>query len=456
MKPPLPCIERLADGVGCADYAEPGTSRCADHAHLGPKTRSRGTTAAWARARKAALERDGWRCTVCGLTQDQAKAEGRGLEVHHVNASHARAGRSLDRDEHPLEELVTVCHEHHRQTMRRKTRPTWADRRRELDARAQARREAGGHKLAVVVDADVADAGEGQEVRAHVERQVRAEVGDQVEACERLAEFVTSRCSPWPGRELDEKRADPIIAAEFARARKSYAAVLHLVLGGFGPQAAMLNRALFEGTAVAHWAHANPQRAWELFRKHERHNELLWGDVLTGVGWVEPDEMDAGTKEERAELDDLFGTYGHRVWTGHKNLREVVKEIEHLWPEGGAREDLWAYFRVSHRDNNQHLHSSVTALMGGTRTEGNAVAFDSVPSSAHLDRALIGGLWCYSQTVTLIWDHFELDGRHELDALMAELKMPFITVDPALAKQVGRNGPCPCGSGRKYKRCHGA
>jgi preprotein translocase subunit SecA len=21
--------------------------------------------------------------------------------------------------------------------------------------------------------------------------------------------------------------------------------------------------------------------------------------------------------------------------------------------------------------------------------------------------------------------------------------------------QVGRNDPCPCGSGRKYKRCHG-
>ncbi|MGQ0723494.1 MAG: SEC-C metal-binding domain-containing protein, partial [Candidatus Eiseniibacteriota bacterium] len=23
------------------------------------------------------------------------------------------------------------------------------------------------------------------------------------------------------------------------------------------------------------------------------------------------------------------------------------------------------------------------------------------------------------------------------------------------AKPVGRNDPCPCGSGQKYKRCHG-
>jgi uncharacterized protein YecA (UPF0149 family) len=23
-------------------------------------------------------------------------------------------------------------------------------------------------------------------------------------------------------------------------------------------------------------------------------------------------------------------------------------------------------------------------------------------------------------------------------------------------KKVGRNDPCPCGSGKKYKKCHGA
>jgi preprotein translocase subunit SecA len=33
------------------------------------------------------------------------------------------------------------------------------------------------------------------------------------------------------------------------------------------------------------------------------------------------------------------------------------------------------------------------------------------------------------------------------------------TVDPATLRaavpQVGRNDPCPCGSGKKYKHCHG-
>jgi preprotein translocase subunit SecA len=26
----------------------------------------------------------------------------------------------------------------------------------------------------------------------------------------------------------------------------------------------------------------------------------------------------------------------------------------------------------------------------------------------------------------------------------------------AKSDKVGRNAPCPCGSGRKYKKCHGA
>jgi preprotein translocase subunit SecA len=33
-----------------------------------------------------------------------------------------------------------------------------------------------------------------------------------------------------------------------------------------------------------------------------------------------------------------------------------------------------------------------------------------------------------------------------------ETAAPFVRAVP----KVGRNEPCPCGSGRKYKHCHGA
>jgi preprotein translocase subunit SecA len=37
------------------------------------------------------------------------------------------------------------------------------------------------------------------------------------------------------------------------------------------------------------------------------------------------------------------------------------------------------------------------------------------------------------------------------EAETAEQAQPFVRED----KKVGRNEPCPCGSGKKYKQCHG-
>ena len=74
-----------------------------------------------AKARNAALERDGYRCTRCGKTQEQAKAEslrGHGLEVHH------RSGASVRADHHDLDDLLTLCRDCHLDTIRpRSTRP---------------------------------------------------------------------------------------------------------------------------------------------------------------------------------------------------------------------------------------------------------------------------------------------------------------------------------------------
>jgi preprotein translocase subunit SecA len=32
---------------------------------------------------------------------------------------------------------------------------------------------------------------------------------------------------------------------------------------------------------------------------------------------------------------------------------------------------------------------------------------------------------------------------------------PNVVQQPKRAKKIGRNEPCPCGSGKKYKHCHG-
>ena len=54
------------------------------------------------------------------------------------------------------------------------------------------------------------------------------------------------------------------------------------------------------------------------------------------------------------------------------------------------------------------------------------------------------------------------DGLDELSALarefanIADPPLPAAFYDKnGKLKKVGRNEPCPCGSGKKYKKCHG-
>lgn len=43
----------------------------------------------------------------------------------------------------------------------------------------------------------------------------------------------------------------------------------------------------------------------------------------------------------------------------------------------------------------------------------------------------------------------------ESGVLMADPTVTQVSDAPWLVPRIGRNKPCPCGSGQKYKRCHG-
>ena len=68
-------------------------------------------------------------------------------------------------------------------------------------------------------------------------------------------------------------------------------------------------------------------------------------------------------------------------------------------------------------------------------------------------------------------DELPMMEAHHIDALTGEDDLaegPLLTVTPGKAAgkmdpkkpdtwgKVSRNDPCPCGSGKKYKHCHGA
>jgi 5-methylcytosine-specific restriction endonuclease McrA len=83
---------------------------CADHPPS-PKPRFSDRTAAWQRARKAALHRDGHRCVRCGATSTETLR----LHVHHI-APRAQGGT------HALKNLLTLCDVCHPRVERGKRR----------------------------------------------------------------------------------------------------------------------------------------------------------------------------------------------------------------------------------------------------------------------------------------------------------------------------------------------
>jgi hypothetical protein len=106
---PKPCIERLSDGRGCPNFAvvgvngKGGNGRCEQHGGKPYK----GGTHAWKKARAAALNEAGNRCERCGKTQAQARAEGKPLQVHHLERGASIASGRHDR----LRALCRVCHD---------------------------------------------------------------------------------------------------------------------------------------------------------------------------------------------------------------------------------------------------------------------------------------------------------------------------------------------------------
>jgi hypothetical protein len=246
--------------------------------------------------------------------------------------------------------------------------------------------------------------------RVRIESEVRELFALQLAPAEELRDIGVDNISNWSGRSIDPDTVDWLIAAESARATKTYIGMIHLVLGGFGPQAAMLNRSLFEGTVIAHWITVEEATALDRFNKHARHNALLWVGAFEKVGWMEPAVLTEAERAERDELNGMFGPHGERNWTGH-NLHTLTEKVAHLWDDGG--EDLWLHYRIAHRDNNQVLHASHDALAGSMQNTGDAMIFDGFPSSRYITRALIGGFWAYLQTLSLVFDHFGMAQARE-------------------------------------------
>ena len=223
----------------------------------------------------------------------------------------------------------------------------------------------------------------------------------------------------------------------------------------------MLVRAMFESVVVGSWARVNPETALELLLRNAKYQERVrWEAYAKYTDWVVKPEPEpaALTAPERAEAEQLFGKFAERAWTGHTSVRVVLREVEPSLPEE-IRKILQRFAEVLVPEHNWLVHSSPLALFSRIRLDESTrkLKVNIGASPAFVLNALVDSTALQHAMLQLYVDHFALDGfRGPLEEaytqVMARLRQ---AAEQTAVPKVGRNDPCPCGSGRKYKRCHG-
>ena len=298
------------------------------------------------------------------------------------------------------------------------------------------------------------------QVQEKIERQFRLELS-AVRDLHALSDRFLGAISIGRGT---RDKADEILAFSAARETTTFKATLFLVEAGFGRQAMMLNRSTFEGMAVAYWVAANQQEAVDRFNKA---NEFALHLMREKIMASQPDAeiSDAGKldPERVEEAEGLFGKYNQYLFTGHKSLWALVNDIEDRWEEA-ERTALKLYFDYEHQRNNMELHPSASALFSSVRNpiarqDGRpGMTLRIGPGSAELDAAFLGLFYIQQNLLRLLVEEFELgdDALAELGNCVEKNQYAFAVRDKTTDRDVGRNDPCWCGSGKKYKKCHGS
>lgn len=285
------------------------------------------------------------------------------------------------------------------------------------------------------------------------EEATHHQFGGQISSCERLCAYGQGLTKQWPGRPI-EHPSDGIVFTLYARSLDTFASAILTARMGYGAQACMLNRSLFEDMIDAHWVHSNPDLAVKRYEDHFNHGRMLLSETVKRY----PEQFDGAElprfdEQDRDRLDRIYGPWGSKPWSG-VNLHERVNAVEDQWLDEASRRTLHFFHDVAHRENNQVLHASSAHLNSRVQADGETLTFQVGPNTELLDQALFGSFWIFSNTVGLMHDRFEIQVSERLKEEIFST-VEFVTLGEEQLRDVGRNDPCPCGSGHKFKRCHG-
>lgn len=272
----------------------------------------------------------------------------------------------------------------------------------------------------------------------------------EFDACKRLLHLIKNEI--LEGRHELPRQVDLVIDLETVKAVNTFEAILHLSLDGFGMQAEMLLRPMFEAVVTSAWAQRHPDEVEERYPLHRDFLLDLWARARRESGLYQ----DIGAPvplgpEDQARAIGWFGQFGQRNWTGH-TFREMAQEFV----ESSERHDafhLANYLKLVHPFVNWMLHSSGLNFYRLIAVEEGGPTATIGPSQVAIRDAMDMGWNLAVLAVGIFADHFALDAGDRFARSAFDVWAAF--KDPAVMKHLGRNDPCPCKSGLKFKICHG-
>lgn len=246
-------------------------------------------------------------------------------------------------------------------------------------------------------------------------------------ACYALHEFAREHRplhEPYPGP------AGVLLVVIYARASKSFEASLLLASDGYGPQARMINRSLFEDMATGHWVKRNRDTALPQLEKHGRYTMNRYRQFLARYDKLPADStLPVLTANENKKLREEFR--GGATWTG-LNMNELVRAIEDEWIHPLDKRLLWQQHDWILEGDKLLLHSTGTALASAWRVHGDIRRMEVGPSPRHVAAALAGAFMAYAHTMSLVINPDEDAQTDEaLNALYSEHLNAFVTVSNA-------------------------
>jgi hypothetical protein len=287
-------------------------------------------------------------------------------------------------------------------------------------------------------------------------------VKQQAETCEGLRAYLHEELAPVVCAFESKGAHWGIVVALFCRAATTYQASVRLARDGFGAEAGMLNRALFEATIDCYWTTECPSLAVERLRDHIKYEAydaarltLKYPEKFADVDLPEPQQL---SDDERKRLEKLYRS-GSSSWTG-LNLYQRVQQVASYWPDEWDQANLRYFLDIPNSLHNKLLHPTAWGLSRATTPASapdgsRGVAYRLGPGDDFCGQALFGAYWTASQLARLMLRECELDEQTFRQEMFERGIRSFLALTPEGSRTLGRNSACPCGSGRKVKHCHG-